>query len=112
MAGATGLEPAASGVTGRRYNQLNYAPAEVMNISVSQAAVYSKLQDLLFFCIGHLYMTLLQHKAELQRAAVLPRAHAMPGAITKNPTLSERVGFFKYFKKWRERRDLNPRPPA
>ena len=27
MAGATGLEPAASGVTGRRYNQLNYAPA-------------------------------------------------------------------------------------
>ena len=26
MAGATGLEPAASGVTGRRYNQLNYAP--------------------------------------------------------------------------------------
>ncbi len=27
MAGATGLEPAASGVTGRRYNQLNYTPA-------------------------------------------------------------------------------------
>src|SRR4028118_1509749 len=27
MAGATGLEPAASGVTGRRSNQLNYAPA-------------------------------------------------------------------------------------
>ena|GEM_PF-1087129 len=27
MAGATGLEPATSGVTGRRYNQLNYAPA-------------------------------------------------------------------------------------
>ena len=27
MAGATGLEPAASCVTGRRYNQLNYAPA-------------------------------------------------------------------------------------
>ncbi len=26
MAGATGLEPAASGVTGRRSNQLNYAP--------------------------------------------------------------------------------------
>ena len=26
-AGATGLEPAASGVTGRRSNQLNYAPA-------------------------------------------------------------------------------------
>jgi hypothetical protein len=27
MAGATALEPAASGVTGRRSNQLNYAPA-------------------------------------------------------------------------------------
>ena len=27
MAGRTGLEPAASGVTGRRYNQLNYHPS-------------------------------------------------------------------------------------
>ena len=27
MAGWTGLEPAASCVTGRRYNQLNYHPA-------------------------------------------------------------------------------------
>ena len=26
MAGSTGLEPAASGVTGRRSNQLNYHP--------------------------------------------------------------------------------------
>ena len=26
MAGSTGLEPAASGVTGRRYNHLNYDP--------------------------------------------------------------------------------------
>ena len=32
MAGATGLEPAASGVTGRRYNQLNYAPAKELEI--------------------------------------------------------------------------------
>lgn len=28
MAGWTGLEPAASAVTGRRYNQLNYHPAK------------------------------------------------------------------------------------
>jgi hypothetical protein len=29
MAGSTGLEPAASGVTGRRSNQLNYDPDEL-----------------------------------------------------------------------------------
>ena len=29
MAGSTGLEPAASGVTGRRSNQLNYDPKTV-----------------------------------------------------------------------------------
>jgi hypothetical protein len=28
LAGSTGLEPAASGVTGRRSNQLNYDPAK------------------------------------------------------------------------------------
>jgi hypothetical protein len=28
VAGSTGLEPAASGVTGRRSNQLNYDPAK------------------------------------------------------------------------------------
>jgi hypothetical protein len=27
LAGSKGLEPSASGVTGRRYNQLNYDPA-------------------------------------------------------------------------------------
>ena len=30
VAGSTGLEPAASGVTGRRSNQLNYDPARVL----------------------------------------------------------------------------------
>ena len=31
MAGSTGLEPAASGVTGRRSNQLNYDPDQVQS---------------------------------------------------------------------------------
>ncbi len=30
LAGATGLEPAVSCVTGRRSNQLNYAPAKLI----------------------------------------------------------------------------------
>ena len=34
MAGWTGLEPAASGVTGRRYNQLNYHP--ILEILVTE----------------------------------------------------------------------------
>ena len=34
MAGWTGLEPAASGVTGRRYNQLNYHPIKQRNAEV------------------------------------------------------------------------------
>ncbi len=33
MAGATGLEPATSGVTGRHSNQLSYAPAGVRAFS-------------------------------------------------------------------------------
>src|SRR5918995_5313359 len=43
-AGATGLEPATSGVTGRRSNQLNYAPRATDSVagSVSRvAAVYT-----------------------------------------------------------------------
>ena len=33
LAGSTGLEPAASGVTGRRSNQLNYDPEENYEIA-------------------------------------------------------------------------------
>ena len=36
MAGAKGLEPSAFCVTGRRYNQLNYAPVEVVNENVGK----------------------------------------------------------------------------
>lgn len=32
MAGSKGLEPSASGVTGRRYNQLNYDPAKMVGV--------------------------------------------------------------------------------
>ena len=32
VTGATGLEPATSGVTGRRCNQLNYAPGRVAGV--------------------------------------------------------------------------------
>ncbi len=43
MAGATGLEPAASGVTGRRYNQLNYTPNRE-----------TEYKDLIFFCLAEI----------------------------------------------------------
>ena len=35
MTGATGLEPATSGVTGRRSNQLSYAPERIGTASVA-----------------------------------------------------------------------------
>ena len=42
MAGSTGLEPAASGVTGRRSNQLNYDPAQTFycNTLFATSSVY------------------------------------------------------------------------
>jgi hypothetical protein len=39
LAGATGLEPATSCVTGRRSNQLNYAPAVLVLQRVPSCAV-------------------------------------------------------------------------
>jgi hypothetical protein len=39
LTGATGLEPATSGVTGRRSNQLNYAPASEAQSSRARSAV-------------------------------------------------------------------------
>jgi hypothetical protein len=35
LAGSTGLEPAASGVTGRRSNQLNYDPSRTITLQIS-----------------------------------------------------------------------------
>ena len=34
MAGPTGIEPATSGVTGRRSNHLNYDPAQEKNLTL------------------------------------------------------------------------------
>jgi hypothetical protein len=39
LAGPKGLEPSPSGVTGRRYNQLNYDPAEITQLACSLAAL-------------------------------------------------------------------------
>jgi hypothetical protein len=39
VAERTGLEPAASGVTGRRYNQLNYRSKQSMGLDLLQAGV-------------------------------------------------------------------------
>jgi hypothetical protein len=37
LTGATGLEPATSGVTGRRSNQLSYAPAWVARVAADRS---------------------------------------------------------------------------
>ena len=42
MAGSTGLEPAASGVTGRRSNQLNYDPEVFSAHSLQAQSVCAK----------------------------------------------------------------------
>jgi hypothetical protein len=45
MAGTTGLEPAASAVTGQRSNQLNYVPTR-KSTRCAIASVYAALHDL------------------------------------------------------------------
>ena len=50
MAGATGLEPATSGVTGRRSNQLNYAPESFRKSIIENIA---KLDPATFPSIGN-----------------------------------------------------------
>ena len=46
MAGVTGLEPAASGVTGRRSNQLSYTPGKRPDLALRAAVMYSSLRKL------------------------------------------------------------------
>jgi hypothetical protein len=45
VAGATGLEPATSCVTGRRSNQLNYAPAKLTSNDLQRLALLSTSFD-------------------------------------------------------------------
>ena len=52
MAGATGLEPAASCVTGRRSNQLNYAPNLFSYLSRKSACLSAFLRFNRFACVA------------------------------------------------------------
>ncbi len=44
MAGTTGLEPAASAVTGQRSNQLNYVPTRQINDMRNRQSLYGSAQ--------------------------------------------------------------------
>jgi hypothetical protein len=46
--GETGLEPAASAVTGRRYNQLNYSPRSEQNKIISVLTKVSRSLNIKF----------------------------------------------------------------
>jgi hypothetical protein len=74
MAGATGLEPAASGVTGRRSNQLSYAPAGGgdLNAAPQQVKVRPKTPAL----------ALMQGEKPPQNSTTPPRN---PQLIASNP---------------------------
>ena len=51
MAGSTGLEPAASGVTGRRSNQLNYDPAQTFDCNTPLPSWRVFLNNLLWWAV-------------------------------------------------------------
>ena len=52
MAGAMGLEPTTSGVTGRHCNQLNYAPAEVLRPCNIEVLAQSRQVNFFAFFAG------------------------------------------------------------
>ena len=52
MAGWTGLEPAASGVTGRRYNQLNYHPIKQRNLIHDPAGTVNTAPEIEMLSVG------------------------------------------------------------
>ena len=53
LAGSTGLEPAASGVTGRRSNQLNYDPERTMIFQISEGRfqIGVSVQPVISICV-------------------------------------------------------------
>jgi hypothetical protein len=84
MAGSTGLEPAASGVTGRRYNRLNYDPVVLL--------LY--------------YITWYKGKnggRNRDRTCDIQLVRLALSQLSYSPS---------YVIYWRGRRDSNPRPPA
>src|SRR5712691_1371325 len=75
LAGATGLEPAASGVTGRRSNQLSYAPAgNGADLRPAPAQVKARPARL-----ARLRLAARSRAAAVQRSRLL--ANALPEAV-------------------------------
>ncbi len=90
-AGRTGLEPAASGVTGRRYNQLNYRPERFDSSRL--VALYSLRSPCLLRRRDR--ASNLRHPACKASALPLsypprPEAHSTHGAVRSRKTLHDR----------------------
>jgi hypothetical protein len=82
-AGATGLEPAASGVTGRRSNQLNYAPAKGNAKFTKSLTPFQAIRNLQRNGVtGPLYL--------LQTLDKRTKGSKEAGAREQNPNLLER----------------------